>query len=431
MKRSAIVSLFILAGLLAALLVLHTVFGRDIQPADVSDLKVVRYELADEDNAFTYLSQITNIYSGTNRLYELIDQLEEEEWDEDYVADILASNSSAFALIEQGLSCERFQVPEIEGFYAPISYLGDQRAVGRLIDLKAGWLLRRGKEDKAFETAIQGIRLGSLMQDRGGAMINYLVAIAVKGIGQARIVGIIKQGGLSSRDMRKYASVLKDYESGDPGFENSFRVEYVFGASAVDSLVVGEDGTELFGAGVMKKLARRSSYVFQANRTKKRIADVCRQMTTNAQLPYAEIEWPPHLWDEERGTLRRARRLLKPNAVGKIIFDMMQPAYNSYVERKCRCELHTKSIRLILALKAYERDEDELPETLDELVPKYLDAVPTDPYDGKPNRYSAERKLIYSVGRDGEDSDGTLDPDNEKRDALSNVWQRRDIIFDF
>lgn len=427
MKTSAIVSLFLLAALFAALVVLHVVFGRDIPPADVSDLKVVRYEIADADNAFTYLSQITNIYSGTNKLVELLDQLEEEVWDEDYVADILASNSTAFTLIDKGLSCERFQVPEIKGFDAPLMYLSEQRAIGRLIDLKAGWLFRQGKKKEAFEASIRCMRLGALMQDSGGGIINYLVAIAVKGISHERIEGIIRQGGLSSGDMRRYAAEVKEYESCDPGFENSLRVEYVFGSSAVDLLVAGKDGSELFGTGVIEMLARRSSYVFQPNRTKKRMAELCREMESNALLPYTEIEWPLDSAEEERGVLGGAERLLKPNAVGRVIFDMMQPAYDAYFERKCRCVLYARSIRLLLALKAYERDKGELPQALDQLVPQYIDAAPIDPYDGEPLRYSAERRLFYSVGRDGEDSGGTIAPD--KAGVQLSIWKRRDIIF--
>ena len=49
-----------------------------------------------------------------------------------------------------------------------------------------------------------------------------------------------------------------------------------------------------------------------------------------------------------------------------------------------------------------------LPDSLDELVPKWLDAVPTDPFDDKPIRYKKLAKgfVTYSVGPDLKDDGG-------------------------
>ncbi len=38
---------------------------------------------------------------------------------------------------------------------------------------------------------------------------------------------------------------------------------------------------------------------------------------------------------------------------------------------------------------------------------EYLSAIPLDPYDGEPLRYSAEKGIIYSVGKDFIDSSGS------------------------
>ena len=52
------------------------------------------------------------------------------------------------------------------------------------------------------------------------------------------------------------------------------------------------------------------------------------------------------------------------------------------------------------------------PATLDEFVPRYLDAVPTDPFDGQPMRYTFrphDRYTLYTVGIDGNDNGGRED----------------------
>jgi len=53
----------------------------------------------------------------------------------------------------------------------------------------------------------------------------------------------------------------------------------------------------------------------------------------------------------------------------------------------------------------------ELPGTLDALVPDYIDKIPSDDFDGEPMRYSAEKKIIYSVGEDLNDDGGGEEKD--------------------
>lgn len=62
-----------------------------------------------------------------------------------------------------------------------------------------------------------------------------------------------------------------------------------------------------------------------------------------------------------------------------------------------------------IALKRHELRHGALPESLDSLVPEFLEAVPIDPMDGQPVRYRRREQggfLLYSVGYDGIDQGG-------------------------
>lgn len=61
-----------------------------------------------------------------------------------------------------------------------------------------------------------------------------------------------------------------------------------------------------------------------------------------------------------------------------------------------------------LAIHCYRLDHDRLPDKLADLVPRYLDAVPTDPYNGKPIifRPVSAGPILYSVGPDRRDDSG-------------------------
>jgi hypothetical protein len=72
--------------------------------------------------------------------------------------------------------------------------------------------------------------------------------------------------------------------------------------------------------------------------------------------------------------------------------------------------------------RTYELDHGELPDSLDVLVPDYIDEVPKDMLDGRPMHYSREKKIIYSVGEDLVDQGGSTNG------ALSR-WDAEDAVF--
>ena len=60
--------------------------------------------------------------------------------------------------------------------------------------------------------------------------------------------------------------------------------------------------------------------------------------------------------------------------------------------------------KTVLAIKRYELQHRSLPETLEALVPQFLDVVPIDPFDGKPIRFQCKdnQVMVYSVGKNGQ-----------------------------
>ena len=64
-----------------------------------------------------------------------------------------------------------------------------------------------------------------------------------------------------------------------------------------------------------------------------------------------------------------------------------------------------------------------LPATLEALVPDYLPAVPRDPFDGQPFRYSAEKRIVYSVGENLTDDGGDEGRERGRRRAKDLVFK--------
>jgi hypothetical protein len=84
--------------------------------------------------------------------------------------------------------------------------------------------------------------------------------------------------------------------------------------------------------------------------------------------------------------------------------------------RKCEIQSHLDGLRLVVACRLHEIRRGQSSQTLDSLVPEMLRQVPRDPFDGKPFRYVREHAVVYSVGRDLQDS---WHPGSDAPDALS------------
>jgi hypothetical protein len=117
----------------------------------------------------------------------------------------------------------------------------------------------------------------------------------------------------------------------------------------------------------------------------------------------------PHL-----SSVRQAARLLELEAIQYTDEQQPQPAIEAVVaslgvSRSLDEDAKIRDAQAALAVERYRLANDKLPSQLSDLVPTFLPAVPSDPFDGKPLRYKTLLKgyVVYSVGEDREDNGGT------------------------
>ncbi len=93
-----------------------------------------------------------------------------------------------------------------------------------------------------------------------------------------------------------------------------------------------------------------------------------------------------------------------------ILSGMLTPSVTRAVEMFLRGDAQLHSAITALACERYRLAQGAWPEALDELVPRYLPAVPIDPFDGAPLRYKKTTAgiVIYSIGENGVDDGGDL-----------------------
>ena len=224
--------------------------------------------------------------------------------------------------------------------------------------------------------------------------------------GLLRIQQMIPNTTLKEADLFALIRELDDFRPNKEGFTNALKVEYQMERKFVDDGAVGKfDGAETTNSALEQKVGSIGLLVvFNPTKTKMEFAQSARVIHDNISKPFDEIAWSDLPVLETNASIWK--HLISGNAIGDILFELLEPSLNSFSARKSREDVNVTATQLLLALKIYKIRHDKLPDSLSELVPEFFPQVPIDDFDGKPFRYLPDKKLIYSLGPDLKDFGG-------------------------
>jgi hypothetical protein len=112
-------------------------------------------------------------------------------------------------------------------------------------------------------------------------------------------------------------------------------------------------------------------------------------------------------------------------AQSRIGREAMSRSWSGMVKAHCSSMARMESARTAFAIERFRlAHQQALPNSLAELVPSYLPAVPRDPFDHQPLRFKKLPRgyVVYSVGPDGVDNGGAESP-------TQNVTTNYDVTF--
>ena len=114
-----------------------------------------------------------------------------------------------------------------------------------------------------------------------------------------------------------------------------------------------------------------------------------------------------------------------PDPPESILSWWFQGAGPAAISRFTENEAALRLLRLQLELQHCRRATGRYPERLDQLMPRYLAELPTDPYADAPFRYrpDGETYLLYSIGPDGVDDAGKTIP--PRRSLMYSIGEAR------
>lgn len=267
------------------------------------------------------------------------------------------------------------------------------RGLARVLALEATVRAHRGDVDGAVESLHALGTLTRSIRDEP-LLVSQLVAAAVDGVAASRTLDVASQLPLSDEQLRSFQELFRERDylarvhHGIVG-ERAFGHSLFADPSGLDSQAIGLPR----GALVLVKFRHRDHEFYLEN------------MTTLARA--TETSWPEALQaaDELEAKMRgiggfdRFQLMLSALAI---------PAQRAIMTAGARSDANARMADAALGILRFRLRQGREPETLAELVPADLEAVPIDPYDGRPIRYKVVdgTVILYSVGPDRTDNDG-------------------------
>lgn len=369
-----------------------------------SDLAVTRKEVSVEANGFNALERAaTERWWPEEYSQELAELARGTNWDTELALMVVTNNEAALNAFNEALQAPEFQVPEYQ-FLDDVGYLSEWRSVGQIAAIRAQQSYRTGKEQEAFAQALDVVRLGSRMQNAGGPIIHYFVGEAVRGLGLSAINSWVAETKLTSEQLKQIAADLRPLCDHAVALTNSLKAEYQGIKKGLADMRSGRSA--VWGQGVPLATVRILP-VYNEQKTLAKLAGYIRTLQAGIKLPASQID----LTAFQRPNAP-IKLLLSGNVVGEALFIMTAPALGGG-DKKSSAKVREEATLCLLAIKAFQLKHGKLPETLGEMVPEFLPAMPLDDYDGKPLRYRPKERLLYSVGSDYKD-DGGIETDTRK-----------------
>jgi len=392
-------------------------------PVSAEDLRPVRIEVAANENSFPAMTRAGNRLSWVDeadapQLAGMAECNVKWKWNQELAEQLLARNQSVLELLDEALPPSKLQVPTPSSVEDDYPYLSDWTKIALLTSIRSAVLDREGREREAFDLAFKLVQLGHRIEDSGGEVFHYRRGASIKMMGLSRIQQLAFKTSLPADYLTHLLRELGRYKANESALTNTIKVDYQLNAALVRNFSIGKfSGTNppdpvLRAFGVPMLNVEKTERAFA---TPARIGLKCIPHSY-AKMPLGEF--PPAATNSSVAAV--IGKIARGNASGETVFDLMYTSPKGLLAKKCEENVAVSATEGVLALKCHQAQHGALPESLADLVPDYLPAVPLDDFDGKPLRYSREKKLIYSVGWNLTDDGG------QERNAQK---ERLDIVF--
>jgi hypothetical protein len=400
--------------LLFIILLYVFVYSDTREMPDDSDLRLVYEDIPDEENAFAHLMTAAANIDLTPEEESCLDTADRDGfWDAELAEAIVAKNEKAIEEYKAALACTRSQAPPVHALDMEPS--PEPEGIGlkelkRVLEQHVRSIHASGDEEAAFDAALDLVRCGDLIKRSKGNTLAFYIGSAIQRDGLDLLTVSLADTALDPGQLGRYIAALEPFTDDGEAWANMYRGEYTSAALMAQD-IFGSQVRQIAPDGSGDESAQQAStqgawsipFIYQPRKTTRMLAESYRPLVDNTTGPYCEILRSLPEPVEYGGFFSM---MLTGNALGSMVCSLVTPVMGDTPQRMCLSRTDISATQIIIALKCHEMKTGALPESLDELVPEYFEAVPLDYFDGKPIKYVPEKRLVYCVGPDLEDTGG-------------------------
>jgi len=395
------------------------VHSRDLPDPGDADLAVADApQVAARDNGFERVRWAKEAMRISDDDYDrakafALGHSEDQRWAKREVA----QNADSLAELRYALTAPSFVYPAKPETEPYADFDGAMAGAIRLVWLEradARLLAEQGSAEAARARALFGIHLGQRFADAANPGLSEITqALNAQRVGLAALADVIRSSRLRPDEAARLGAELESSRISAASWAKVWDSEYQIEKAM---LLRFRTTPAAFAANGEDKYFRPlhpyvSRFTYQPMRTAAAYADDARRH----QAAYAtHCTRDPRLrYRPPGGRERLATAVLRGNVIGVWLVELNLPQLPTWNFRRCQVETFNSLLQTAVALRARWDVEHDLPESLDELVPRYLAAVPSDAFGGRPIRYDPSRRVLHSIGSDFKDEGGAFEPPGE------------------
>jgi len=299
-----------------------------------------------------------------------------QEWREQVIAELLDNFDSAapaIAEMRKGLEAEYYLLPEIGDMAMELPYLAPWRSMARVLTAQGKWYETQEMYPEAMENYLDTARLG-MAAGSDGPLINGLVGIAITTIGLESLNTSINKYD-DPELLRDALKTLTDVADREAPLSRIFEYEFrkadntdlsdpgILGNPPPNSVINQISFLKGVTGGFYNLKGRIDQIRFRRN-----IGEYWDQFLSVVDRPVSEFE------------------KLRPIPPSDPLSQMVIPPEMAFTAFGKKAAILDGS-RISIALRLHRLEHGTYPESLDTLVPEYLDVLPLDPFTQKDFHY--------------------------------------------
>lgn len=386
-------SALILGALIAFAIVGLFLVTRDEEPPDIADLAPRPLTASTDKNAFLILQKLAAEYATLPK-------------DEDYVARLARLEDPAswtpadarHVIRDEEFRWDRFDtisgISQSDAAFTtetkPASYVSNLTRLWEAALIRVKLAARTTSPDEALALSLNTQSKALIVTDAGGTMIDTIVGIGLYATAHETLAAVLTSTSPSSEALRKTVVQLEKNRPSAAGFSDSFKTSYRRMPLEIDRM------RNQHGSAGWLDLPRGAQWLYKPNQTARILAAHVRGFIQAIDQPYTKIEG---FLPETGSPLLFARVPTPDNAFGKAYAEEIH-VYTSMLKSRLKIQTSVSVTQSWIAVTLFERANGHFPDSLDQLVPEYVPAVPCDYFTGEAVRYSAIARAVWSAGED-------------------------------